>query len=379
MGACEILLWAVAAWWAYAAFNALMNVFFVPRLPPLDSQEPLPTLSVVIPARDEERRIGVAVAAHCGQDYPGLQVVVVDDGSSDATPQILAELAARFPALQVVRGEEPPEGWLGKPHAQMLGLRAARGELVLFVDADVVYAPGVHRRAAAELERRGLDMLLLLSRLEGRGLEPLVLSLLDAFAFYASPTWLMNLPKPRFFAFGAGSGNLVRRSAFEEAGGIGRLRAEVIDDVAMGRMMKRFRGRFRLVLCFRDIRVRMYEGFRGCLEGFTKNYYGVFGYSLLRAVPLQALDVLVHAACPAAAAAAALRLAPATWLAPALVGWAAGLALNAGACLWARHPLWVALAYPVRPLIWSVILVRSAWRYRRRGLVWRGRRYGNLT
>ncbi len=373
------MLWAVAAWWGYALVNAALNLALVPQLPQEPGGEPPPTLSVVIPARNEEKRVGEAVAAHCAQDYPGLQVVVVDDGSTDSTPAILEDLAARHPNLVVVRGGELREGWLGKPNAQRQGLERATGEMVLFADADVVYSPGVHRRAVGEMVRRNLDMALLLSRLEGRGLEPVVLSMLDAFAFYASPTWLVNWPRIKGFAFGAGSGNLVRREAFEAAGGMERIRGEVIDDVAMGLMMKAYRGRFRVLLCFGEIRVRMYEGLRGCLEGFTKNYFGFFKYSPLRAGFLQAMDVLIHLAPPLALAASLVLPCAGSLLLPAALGTGAGILLELGACLWAGHPPWVALIYPIRPLVWSHILWRSARRYYSRGLVWRGRTYPKGT
>jgi cellulose synthase/poly-beta-1,6-N-acetylglucosamine synthase-like glycosyltransferase len=370
------VLWAVAAWWACALCNAILNLLLVPRLSKDAPSGNLPSLTVVLPARNEEARVGEAVAAHCAQDYPGLQVVVVDDGSTDRTPEILRELSGRFAGLEVVAGTPPPEGWLGKPNAQRRGLEAARGEYVLFADADVIYAPGTLRRAMGEMVRRDLDMLLLLSRLEGRGLEPLVLSMLDAFAFYASPTFLVNRPRLKGFAFGAGSGNLVRRSALEAAGGIEAIRAEVVDDVAMGRRLKALRGRFRVVLAFREIRVRMYTSFRGCIEGFTKNYYAFFGFSPLRAWFLQLGDGAVHSL-PAAALAASLVLpALAPLRLPAAMAFGAGLLLNAGACLWSGHPLWVAPLYPFRPWIWAGILWRSMRRYQREGLIWRGRRYG---
>jgi cellulose synthase/poly-beta-1,6-N-acetylglucosamine synthase-like glycosyltransferase len=376
--AAELFFWVIAAWWASACLMLVLNLLLLPKLASDLSLREWPSLTVIIPARNEAAIIGRTIEAHCRQDYPRLQVVVVDDGSSDGTAGILDNLQRSCPCLEVVRGQEPPEGWLGKPNAQRVGLSRAKGDLLLFADADVLYAPGVHRRAVAELMSRNLDMLLLLSHLESRGLEPLVMTMLDAFCLYASPSFLHNIPWFRSFAFGAGSGNLVRRDAFEAAGGIDRIKAEVIDDVAMGKMMKRYRGRFRFVTAFDSIRVRMYEGLRGCVEGFTKNYYHFFGRNPLWAAFWQGGDLLVHTL-PAALLLASLpfpALAPLRW--PAGLAVAAGLICNAATCLWSRHPLWAALAFPLRPLLWSWILLRSAWRYYRRGLVWRGRTYGRL-
>jgi cellulose synthase/poly-beta-1,6-N-acetylglucosamine synthase-like glycosyltransferase len=373
------MIWLLVAWWALAALVALLNWLFLPRLSSEETQDPLPTLTVVIPARNEERGLGPAVEAHCAQDYPGLQVVVVDDGSEDRTPEILRDLQARYPNLTVVQGTPPEEGWLGKPNAQRQGLGAATGDYVLFVDADVVYAPGVHRRAVGEVLRRDLDMLLLLSTLEGRWPERVVLSFLDTFSFYVSPTILANVPSLKWAAFGAGSGNLVRREAFEAAGGIGKIRAEVVDDVAMGRMMKALRGRFRVVFARGDIRVRMYEGFRAAVEGFTKNYYAAFGFSPWFAVPAVGLYVVLHVLPPAALAAALLLPGARALLLPAALACGAEAALNAWGCSWSGQGWWIGLMAPIRALVWGYILVRSMGRYYRRGVVWRGRSYTQRT
>src|SRR6185295_13512912 len=98
-----------------------------------------------------------------------LEVVVVEDRSTDATPEILDRLAREDPRVRVVRGAEPPPGWLGKPHALAQGAAAARGTALLFADADVHYSPGTLRRALARLETDGLDFLCLLPRIEARG------------------------------------------------------------------------------------------------------------------------------------------------------------------------------------------------------------------
>lgn len=370
-----ILLWLLVAWWAFAFTNAVLNGFLLPRLSKESPGDPLPSLTVVIPARDEETALGRAVGAHCAQDYPGLQVVVVDDGSTDRTPEILRDLQGRYPNLTVVPGTPPQEGWLGKPNAQRAGLAAATGEYVLFVDADVVYAPGVHRRAMGEMMRRGLDMLLLLSTLEGRWSERLVLSFLDTFSFYASPTFLSNVPSLKWAAFGAGSGNLVRRGAFEAAGGIGAIRSEVVDDVAMGRMMKAHRGRFRVVFAYGDVRVRMYEGFCAAVEGFTKNLYAAFGFRPLFASLSMGLYMILHVLPPAALVASVLIPGARPLLLPAALACGAEAVLNLWACAWSGQGWWIGLMAPVRAAIWAHIMARSMARYYRRGVVWRGRTY----
>lgn len=375
-----LLLAGAALFWALAALNAALNARLIPRLGPgADAAAVLPSLSVVVPARDEEKAVAQAVESLCTQDYPGLEVLVVDDGSTDRTPEILAGLAGRFSNLRVFRGEEPPPGWLGKPHALYSGFRHASGEWLLFVDADVRYGPGVLRRAVGEALRRRLDFLLILSTLEASGLEHVLLSNLDAFTFYVAPVFLANVQALKGFAFGAGSGNLVRRQALLRAGGIEAVRSEVVDDVALGKAVKAAGGRWGFVTAFGEVRVRMYGGLGSAVEGFTKNFYAFFGFKPLRAAFLLAGDLAVHTL-PAALLLSSFFLslpAAASRLAALCAG--AGVFLNGALCLWARKPLWIAPLFPLRPLLWTFVLVRSMARYYREGIVWRGRRYGRKT
>ncbi len=371
-----ILLWFVAGAWILAALFAILNALLLPGL----SREkvplaPLPSMTVVIPARDEEEGIGAAVASHCEQDYPGLRVVVVDDGSTDRTPEILAALAARYANLTVLRCPEPPPGWLGKPHALHCGLREAAGDLVLFSDADVLYAPGAHARCAALMAARGLDMLALIPRQTGRGMALLMVSLLDAFLLYGMPSFLYNRPGIKKLALGTGAGNLVRREAFLATGGFDALRGQVVDDITLGERMKALAGKYRVVLARDAVSVRMYGTLRQAVEGFSKNLYAFLGFNPLRALLGLAAGWLLHLAPPALLLAAPWL--PPGLLLPAAIATGTELLLDAAMCLWAGYPLWFAPLYPVRALIWNAALVLSAWRYYRRGVVWRGRVYRN--
>jgi len=368
-----LLLWFVAGAWILAALFAILNGFLLPRLPREGAGEALPSMTVVIPARDEEEGVGAAVSSHCGQDYPGLSVIVVDDGSTDGTPEILAELAAHHANLTVVRCPEPPPGWMGKTHALHYGLREAKGDLVLFSDADVLYAPGAHARCAALMAACDLDMLALIPRQTGRGMPLLMVSLLDAFLLYGMPSFLYNFPKLKKLALGTGAGNLVRREAFLATGGFEALRGQVVDDITLGQRMKALAGRYRVILARDAVSVRMYGTLRQAVEGFSKNLYAFLGFNPLRALMGLLAGWLLHLLPPA-------LLLAAPWLPPGLL-WPAGIAagteilLDAAMCLWAGYPLWFAPLYPLRALLWNVTLVLSAWRYYRKGVVWRGRVY----
>ena len=137
----------------------------IPQPPSARAGIMLPSLSIVVPARDEAASIGRALGSLLAQDYPDLEVIAVDDRSADGTGDVLREVAAREPRLAVLRVDDLPAGWLGKNHALWRGAQRSSGQWLLFTDADVVFAPGALRRALAYAVDQGLDHLTLAPRL----------------------------------------------------------------------------------------------------------------------------------------------------------------------------------------------------------------------
>ena len=209
-----------------------------------------------MPARDEAHTIDPAVASLLAQDYPNLQVVLVDDRSTDETGTVIDRLAATDPRVAAVHVRELPDGWLGKVHALQRGVERASGNFVLFTDADILFAPGVLRRAIAWSEAERLDHLAVLAEVTSP-------SVLVAACIAASSRGLIGLARPweatdprSAKAIGTGAFNLVRRSAFERTPGFEWLRLEVADDIGLGLMMKRWGGRPGLLIGRGQVRLR---------------------------------------------------------------------------------------------------------------------------
>jgi chlorobactene glucosyltransferase len=352
--------------WLLALGRTILNLLFVPRLrAAMPARTPL--VSVIVPARDEERMIGRAVRALLAQTYPALEVIVINDRSVDATGTILATIDdAR---LVVVKGDDPPAGWLGKPCALHQGSLRARGELLLFVDADVLYEDGVVAAAVAAIQARGAALLALFPRFVMRGAwEHIAMPNLPLTAFMVLPLWLANRTRIRVLAIGGGPGNLVRRDDYDAAGGHEALRDAVVDDIALARLLRRAGRRTEIVRADDFVSVRMYHGLREIVDGFTKNFFATLNRSYL-AVALSAVMM------------------PLLWIAPyacAFTGnriWIAALA----AMTLVRVILFAALGYSIASalfgavpmaLVWLWILVRSTWKTGiRRQLHWRGRTY----
>ena len=170
------LFGAIAAAWIVQTTRATFGMARVPRLsdslPVTDAEAP--AISVIFAARDEAEKLPSALATLLAQDYPRYEVIAVNDRSQDATGAILRQFAEANPRLKVIEVSELPPGWLGKPHALMLGAAQATGEWLLFTDADVHFAPDVLRRAVRLARDRGWDHLALLSGFDMRGFWEIV-------------------------------------------------------------------------------------------------------------------------------------------------------------------------------------------------------------
>ena len=370
-----VLLFSAAAAGASLVF-LVVNLRALPRLPGnAPAAPPLPSVSILVPARDEERGIEAGVGSLLSQIYPDYEVIVVDDGSTDATAAILARLAAESSRLRVLRGEEPPEGWLGKPHALWQAARAARGELLLFVDADVRYDPRTLSEAVAFLRSRPADFLALLPRLEARGFWENVLMSYLAVTIFFGPAWLLLSPKSRGIAAGGGAGNLLWRGVYDAVGGHAALRDSVVDDVRLATTVKAAGFATAVARAEHRVAVRMYRGFREVWDGFTKNiaygFHGVLGWFLMSTT----LVTFLAMTAPWAALLASLAGAPVQRDVP-LAAAAAGGYVLARAVLAASlgDPLWISLTNPVMAVVWTGLVLRSLYRrFVRRRLVWRGR------
>ncbi|HET8725326.1 MAG TPA: glycosyltransferase [Anaeromyxobacteraceae bacterium] len=362
--------------WLRVAWVGVRTDRVVDRLPGVSPDPPAggwPSLAVVVPARDEERGVEAAVRSLLDQDYPALQVVAVDDRSTDATGAILDRLASEEPRLRVVHVTELPAGWLGKNRACAVGAAAAAGEWLLFADGDVVFAPDALRRAVAYACRNGLGHLAVLPRLVAPGL--LERAFVSTFAALANPgfrTWELRRPRTAGF-IGIGAFALVRRDAYERCGGHGRLRLEAVDDVKLGLVLRRSGVPQGAVDGGGLVSVRWNHGFLASWLGLVKNAFAGteyrWGVTLLAAAGLLAASLGPALAAAAAPDGAARAVGLLGWLSGAAVVGAVARRFGGG-----RGP--EGLLLPVTGTALAAVLVASAaWTTARGGITWRDTRY----
>jgi glycosyltransferase involved in cell wall biosynthesis len=258
----------------------------IPKPPAPTATVTLPRVSVVMAARDEAATIGRAVGSLLAQDYSDLEIIVVDDRSSDTTGDVMRELAAKDPRVVALRVDRLPAGWLGKNHALWRGADRASGDWLLFTDADVVFAQDAVRRAVGYAIAEGLDHLTLAPRLVARGLLLRAFVTFFGYAFIALwGAYLANDPKSKR-GVGIGAFNLVRRSAYERIGTMRALSLRPDDDIRLGRRLRAFGFRQRVLNGNELLSVEWYPSLGAAISGLEKSMYSSLEYRVVDATLL---------------------------------------------------------------------------------------------
>lgn len=376
-GATLLLLWGYWRDWARLAWR--------PRLGPPDPPPPeTPLVSLLIPARNEERGIVRCVAGALAQSYPAIEVLVVDDGSTDATPALLAGLSD--PRLRVLPGRPLPPGWVGKCNACQQLAEAARGEWLLFLDADTAPQPDLAAALLSHARRRELDLVTILPFLElGSFWERAVLPPFLALIAELYPFERLERPDTRpEEVLANGQCILVRRAAYEAVGGHGAVRAEVLEDVRLAQAIRRAGFRVGGGEGLDLLRVRMYTSGREVAAGLMKNAAAGYRSGGLRSLVAAArLVALAFGPLWLLAAGAGLAAAGAGPVAAGAVAAMGALALGAGLAFWGAlyrqlYGLSAAhgLLWPLGLMAYLLIALAGMWRVRSgRGVEWKGRRY----
>lgn len=344
--------------------------------PPPAPGSPLPEVSVLIPARNEEGAIGGAVEAALASTGVDLEVVVLDDQSEDKTAEIVRGIAARDPRVRLETAPPLPAGWCGKQHACAILARHARNPLLLFVDADVRLAPSGLARAAAFLEASGADLVSGFPRqVTVTFLERLLIPLMHFILLGFLP--MARMRRSRHPAYGAGCGQLflARREGYEKAGGHAAIRGSLHDGVALPRAFREAGLATDLFDATDVASCRMYHDAGEVWRGLGKN--AVEGLaSPGKIVPVTALFVLGQVLPPALFVLALLGALPLAVLAPAAVGTLAVYVPRLVAARRFRQPVDGALLQPLGILVFLAI----QWTALGRKLLgrpagWKGRTY----
>ena len=240
----------------------------------------LPRVSVVVPARNEEKNIQTALLSLLNLAYKDLELIVVDDRSTDATAEILDKMAAKDPRLTVLHIEELPSGWLGKNHAMQFGSERASGEMILFTDADVVMEPDVLSRAVTYMLDAKIDHLPMMFRVKMPHwlLESMGLTFMIYLMTYLRP-W--NCPSPASRSYvGIGGFNLIRTEVYRKIGRHESIRLRPDDDLKLGKIVKKHGFKQEMLDAIDGMYVPWYESIREMTVGLEKNAFAGTEYRI---------------------------------------------------------------------------------------------------
>ena len=345
--------------------------------PPADAR--FPSLTIVVPARNEAETIEPAMRSLFRLNYPHYRIVAVNDRSTDATGEILEKLAASSESagrLRVLHVRELPPGWLGKTHAMWLGAeegssQADGNDWILFTDADCIFHPDCLRRTLHYALRTGAEHLVLMPTGIMHALsERMMMSFPQVAGNLALRPWKVRDPDARDFV-GAGAFNLIRRSVYNAVGTWRSISMAVIDDLKLGEVVKQAGRRQDLVFGKDLVRVRWLIGAWGIVRNLEKNLFGLFRFRMSLAIAA-CLAVLLICVWPFAG----------VFLAP---GWAKAPFALAVLMVLGMHfitarvstisPL-IFLTFPLAALVFVTAVLRSAYVALRDGAItWRGTKY----
>jgi glycosyltransferase involved in cell wall biosynthesis len=281
ISAADFVFWTIAAVHFGMALRAFIHLRWVRRLPAVTSlsanrSQMAARVSVVLAARDEEARIQGTIRRLLAQKGVEVEVIAVDDRSTDRTGEILRLLATEDPRLKVLRVDALPADWLGKCHACHLGAGAATGDWILFTDADCWLKEDVIARALIVADRERADHVTLTPGVapEGIGAQAWHLSFLVTICDWVAG---VNRDKPKAY-LGIGAFNLVKASAYRECGGYEALRLTVLDDVRMGLLLRRAGKRTRAFVGGDDAECHWGTTVRSMIKIMEKNYFAAVDY-----------------------------------------------------------------------------------------------------
>ncbi len=343
-----------------------------------------PRVSVVVAAKDEEKTIAECIRSVLAQDYPNLELIIVNDRSADRTGEIADALAAREPRLQVIHVQALTSGWAGKNHAMQEGIAASSGDWILMTDADCrLLCPSAVRLAVAHAEQAGSDLMTLMPNLEMVSFwERLIQPICAGVLMFNFPPHRANNPQSSVVA-AHGAFMLIRRSAYEAIGTHEAFKASLIEDMDIARRIKSLGLRLTVTPSQGVIGVRMYSTLEQILRGWNRIFFGVFdgvGHLVFALAALVGVGMTCYAL-----AAVGWRIcaewpqADQAWRTLALIATAGSLAEALMVCRFYRMggwPWYYGLLYPLSCMIVAGMLVRAMLMHRKGAkLIWRDTAY----
>jgi chlorobactene glucosyltransferase len=357
------------------ALIAILNALTFPRLRKTVPQRNAPMVSAVVPMRNEANVIAQTVRSLLSQDYPNLEILLLDDQSTDDTVQIAKHAAGNDPRLKILHGEPLPAGWLGKPWACHQLSQHANGGYLLFTDADVRWEPNGITALMREAKRSRADLLTAwATQITETWTERLVVPMMGfAIQAYLPIQAVHHIPF-KYFAAANGQCLLFRRDAYQHIGGHTAIKNNILDDMGLAYAVKEKRLRLRAVEANGFIRTRMYQNWNQVRDGFAKNILAGHGNNPIFLFFSTIFHWWLFILPPLCLLLSAFRfLPPANCLLPSALLTALSLVTRSLTAVVTRQRILDSLFMPVSVFLMTIIAARSIRWHFTGGPQWKGR------
>ncbi len=383
------LLIIISSVWVLMVLGTIINFFTAPRLEKAPAPKHLVKVSLLIPARNEEENLRILLPKLNAIEYENLEILILDDQSEDGTGALLQEFISseetklseninsvqnfnpkqNFDSVQklkVIKGEPLPSNWLGKNWACAQLAEKAQGEILIFCDADVRIEPKAITATVGMMQNGRWDALTgLPKQILGTWAEKSVLPvLLFMPVLGALPLWLVSrLPMPSL-SLGCGQWFAFTREMYQGMGGHAAVKNLIVEDMALGRLVKEKKGKLGAVITTEFLSVRMYTDLKSVWMGFSKNLAYLTGTGIFRPIAVMASFIVLNIF-PWLLPILGFKL----WLLP-LSLWVTSRVLTA---ITFKESFWNCLWAPMGTLLIPLICFRSWWGYRKHSVTWKGR------
>jgi chlorobactene glucosyltransferase len=259
--------------------TVLFNSLFGPFLKRRHELKFHPRVSVLIPARNEEKNIATCLDHLLAQDYDSFEIIVLDDQSQDRTPAIVNDYARNHAHVILINGQTLPPGWTGKNWACHQLAQVAGGDIIIFTDADTQHGPAAIRNSLGWMQKYQLDMLSAFPQQFTKTFsEKLIVPVIDFFVYGLLPLWTTYFFKSAAFAAANGQWIVFKKTVYEQIGGHQSVKNEIVEDVELNRQAKRQGFKTLTLAGTKTVFCRMYHSAGEVWHGFTKNFYGLTGH-----------------------------------------------------------------------------------------------------
>ena len=358
--------------WLLIFIDAKLGLHRIDRLENEPVAQDGPLVSIIVAARNEEIGLKESLQSQFSQSYGHLEWILVNDRSTDHTPNIMNEIQSDNKNANVIHITELPPGWLGKNHALFVGAKEAKGEFLLFTDADVLFHKDAMSKAVHYFMNHELDHLTAAPNLRGKRLwlNSFIAFFMFGFSYFKRP-WLANNPRSKV-GIGIGAFNLVRKEAYEKLGTHEVIKMRPDDDLMLGKKMKEMGFRHRMITALTLLEVEWYSTLKEAFIGLEKNTFAGLHYRISM-VLFAIFGVFVSQVLPFLTLFSFDRLLITLSVGNVLL---LGMIYSMIILRMTRYSTWMFLLFPFTALLFIYSIIRASFlTFIRGGIVWRGTKY----